>query len=378
MKSLILTSLYLFKDTLYRWKERPSSPLSRLLVVFFLSLCALSFLSNYVLSTKMIRDRIRLSGGDLVVMMDMETDQTMSKVKLVKEGLSRLCDHELIILDEVGTQGEIDSVKFPIVEYSDDSLSGLTNLPLDLFPYLVLLPADSTIREGPAVLGIMGYTYEITARRIPPGHILERGYEQGVVLVPQGTSRAVHRSSLTRRYFIRINDMSYRNVKMVDQTLRNVCRMDGSFSSIMSSEKFLAELDIILGNQQETRAGFSIGIAVIVGILLTALASMEFRENEYVYTLMKSFGVRPIYLVTAFILENMFLVGLAFAASLAFFMEAQKIIMTEFFKLGQVLLSVADLKDDIVLLSFSLMICVLVSSIPIGISAYREIGRILK
>ena len=43
MKSLILISLYLFKDTLHRWKERPASPLSRVLVAFFLSLCALSF-----------------------------------------------------------------------------------------------------------------------------------------------------------------------------------------------------------------------------------------------------------------------------------------------------------------------------------------------
>lgn len=46
MKSLILTCLYLFKDTLHRWKERPASPLSRILVAFFLSLCALSFLAN--------------------------------------------------------------------------------------------------------------------------------------------------------------------------------------------------------------------------------------------------------------------------------------------------------------------------------------------
>lgn len=66
MKSLILTFLYLAKDTLHRWLTRLSSPLARVLVVFFLSLCALCFLGSYVISTKVVRDRIVTRGGDLV------------------------------------------------------------------------------------------------------------------------------------------------------------------------------------------------------------------------------------------------------------------------------------------------------------------------
>ena len=79
MKSLILISLYLFKDTLHRWKERPASPLSRVLVAFFLSLCALSFLANYVLSSKMLHDEIRKNGADLITVFDTVREGEASK-----------------------------------------------------------------------------------------------------------------------------------------------------------------------------------------------------------------------------------------------------------------------------------------------------------
>lgn len=84
MKSLILTCLYLFKDTLHRWKERPASPLSRILVAFFLSLCALSFLANYVLSAKMLHDEIRKNGADLIIVFDTVRDGEPSKKNLLQ------------------------------------------------------------------------------------------------------------------------------------------------------------------------------------------------------------------------------------------------------------------------------------------------------
>ena len=68
---------------------------------------------------------------------------------------------------------------------------------------------------------------------------------------------------------------------------------------------------------------FKLLLGVIVGILLTALASMEFRQNEYVYTLMKSFGVRPVLLIMAFIVENAFLIGVSFAGAVWAFMKTQ-------------------------------------------------------
>ena len=66
MISGILTLLYLAKDTVHRWFTRISSPLARVLVVYFLTLCALASLGSYVISTKIVRDKIIERGGDMV------------------------------------------------------------------------------------------------------------------------------------------------------------------------------------------------------------------------------------------------------------------------------------------------------------------------
>ncbi len=378
MKSLILTSLYLFKDTLYRWKERPSSPLSRILVVFFLSVCALSVLATYVISTQTLRNEVRRNGGDMVIMSDFESGSDPGKVRLMKESLSSLCDAEMVIINDLSV-GEIEGKKIPIVSYSDESLSGLKDLPLQEFPYLALIPPGEGLPPAPSSLTVENFSFPIVVREMPAGHMLSHLYSRGVILVPDGVVDTSTGNMMSHRNFlIRVKEMNYLVLKQVEDTLNNLGRLDGTTTHARSSAAILKKLESLLDNQTECRAGFSLGIAFIVGILLTALASMEFRQNEYVYTLMKSFGVQPFMLVMAFIAENLFLVLGAFAAAVAVFLKVQDMLLREFFKGANPLLGMEELLPEIILLSASLAVCVLVSSIPIMISAYREIGRVLK
>jgi hypothetical protein len=333
----------------------------------------------------MVVDEIRRQGGDLIVMTEMEDGTTPSKVEMIREGLEELCDAQLLILNDVG-QGNVEGQKMPIVEYNYNTLGALKDLPLEEFPYLVLMGKDSHSATGPVTMKIGlrdedSYYYRLVCRRMPEDSILSRIYSRGVVLVPEGasgTQNSTNQMTTNRRFLIRVAKMNYESVHMVQQTLSNLSRLDGSFASVIGSAHSLEKLDIILGNQAECRAGFSIGIAVIVGILLTALASMEFRQNEYVYTLMKSFGVNPFLLVLTFIGENLVLVGIAFVASIIFFLQTQHIVLGEFFKLRNAVLTYSEIQPEVALLGGALIICVLISTIPIAVSAYREIGRVLK
>ena len=151
--------------------------------------------------------------------------------------------------------------------------------------------------------------------------------------------------------------------------------MEGSISSAAA---LLEEMDIILGNQTQCRATFCLGIVAIVGILLTALAGMEYRQNEFIYTLMKSFGINPILLVGTFIVENLILVALSFAAAIVTFMYSQRIIVAQFFKMGRYSLTLEEIMPEIQLISITLLFCVFISSIPITVAANRQIGRVLK
>jgi hypothetical protein len=71
-------------------------------------------------------------------------------------------------------------------------------------------------------------------------------------------------------------------------------------------------------------------------------------------------------------------VSISFGAAIATFMYSQKIIVTQFFKMGQYMLELQEIMPEIRLISFTLLFCVLVSAIPIVVAANRQIGRVLK
>ena len=364
MKSLILISLYLFKDTLHRWKERPASPLSRVLVAFFLSLCALSFLANYVLSSKMLHDEIRKNGADLITVFDTVREGEASKRSLLQHELPLLHDCDVLALkDSPAGFARVGKAVFPILEYN-----------LEHSIVLLFNPGRSPLHPGPCAVSIGDFDFSLNASPLPENHLLGKLYPSGVILAPEGAFNFGLDSPMSNyRYVIRVHEMTAANIQSIEETLNNIVRYDGSMTIVQTHVGLLKRLEVLMSNQMECRMGYSIGIAVIVGILLTALASMEFRQNEYVYTLMKSFGVRPVLLILTFIVENIFLIGISFAGAVWAFMKTQKIVLGEFFKLGD-----ADIRQDLWLLGVSLLGCVLFSSIPVAFSAYRPIGKVLK
>lgn len=381
MKSLILTCLYLVKDTLHRWKERPASPLSRVLVAFFLSLCALSFLANYVLSAKMLQDEIRKNGADLIIVFDTIKDGDPSKKDLLQHELPALYRCDVLALNDSRVGGaRMGKTVLPVLEYSMESCSLLADLGLeDVATVLLYNPNRSPLHPGPCEVSIADFVFSLNASPLPENHLLCRLYPFGVILAPEGTFSAGLDAPMENcRYVIRVHEMTAENIRNIEEALNNIVRYDGSMTMVQTHVRLLDRLEVLMGNQMECRTGFSLGIAVIVGILLTALASMEFRQNEYVYTLMKSFGVRPLMLIMAFIVENMFLIGVSFAGAILAFMKSQKIVLGEFFKLGNSVLTYVDIQQDLWLLGISLVVCVLLSSIPVACSACRPIGKVLK
>lgn len=235
------------------------------------------------------------------------------------------------------------------------------------------------MQAGPCTVTIADFDFSLNASPLPEGHLLGRLYPSGVILAPEGTFSSGQEVPVENcRYIIRVHEMTAARIRSIEEVLNNMVRYDGSMTMVQTHVGLLDRLEVLMGNQTECRTGFSLGIAVIVGILLTALASMEFRQNEYVYTLMKSFGVRPVLLIMAFIVENAFLIGVSFSGAVWAFMKTQKIVLGEFFKLGNSVLTYADIRQDLWLLGISLAGCVLLSSIPVAFSACRPIGKVLQ
>ncbi len=387
MISLISTLLYLAKDTVHRWFARISSPLSRVLVVFFLSLCALFFLGTYVISVNVVRDRIMSEGGDMVhAFISPEHGSTLHipNQKELKEWLE--ADSWHLLMAGSARCGKRRSVTIYTTEFS--RYGQLLPLMAHNGSPTLLCPAEGSesLPEGLTEVstgGRNGTTHTVSVRHIPADHPLAGTLKHGGLLIsPEDAAELVGEERLktcSRQLLLRINNLrSAADIRRAEQYLQNLFRLEGASVSIGSAGRLLEQLDIVLSNQMQCRAGFCLGILLIVGILLTSLAGMEYRQNEYIYTLMKSFGIHPMLLVMSFICENLFLVAAAFAAAYAVFMHSQDIILTQFFKLGEFRLSAAEIMPELQLICASLLLCVLVSSLPIVVAANREIGRVLK
>ena len=383
MKSLILTALYLARDTLNRWVSRISSPLARVLVVYFLSLCALCFLGSYVITAKALRDKIRAQGGDLVHIMVFSAPGGNAAALPTEQELSDLLDVDSLAVRSVGS-ATADQRSVPVFTYDFQRSSQFVPLLSPSAGPCLLCPMDRPVfRPGPRDVRLTGDSTSRTllVRHLPPDHMLMRLAPDGCIIIPPEMAERLtpNRGSTMQRIITRVRNLvGAKSLTRIETYFENMLRLEGAQGHVISASRMLKEMDVVLSNQTQCRAAFCIGIVSIVGILLTALAGMEYRQNEYIYTLMKSFGIHPAMLIGAFLVENLLLVGLSFAGAVVAFMKSQEIIVSQFFKMGHYSLKLEEIMPEIQLIAAMLLICIAVSSIPIIAAANREIGRVLK
>lgn len=379
MISLILTILYLAKDTVHRWFTRVSSPIARILVVYFLTLCALGALGGYVISLNVVRDKIIKRGGNMVVS---RLVGGYGAVPTQKE-MSELMDADSIVFQSLGyvrleNGRNILAYTYPF----NRSRQVLPLLAPSGGPTILQNPEESHMPPGPCTVEAKGVRFQALVKNVPEDHLLYRSLPNWMILlVPPDhipsylTSTGMSHTTV----LIRVRHLvSSESVLRVERMMRNLLRYEHLVGNVASVSDVLRQMDVVLAKQMQCRIAFCLGISIVVGILLTALAGMEYRQNEYIYTLMKSFGIHPLLLVGAFIVENILLVGLSFAGAIATFMYFQRVIVEEILKLGNYTLSLEQISSEIAIISYTLLGCILVSSIPIITAAYRQIGRVLK
>ncbi len=379
MKSLILTLLYLAKDTVHRWFTRLSSPLARVLVVFFLSLSALSALGSYAISTKVVRDKIMKQGGDLVYANFSAPEDIPSSLP-TEQQLRDLLGADSYALSIIGSA--VTDTRKRLTVYTYDFCRAGQFLPLMAASGAptILSTAESGIPAGPNGITLGRMHLDAFSRILPEDHPLMRMIDNaGIIIQPDHLPDHMQQTGAPQVLIMRARDLkSSADILRIEEYLHRFMRLDGRRGAVISVSRLLGEMDAVLSKQTQCRVAFCVGISAIVGILLTALAGMEYRQNEYIYTLMKSFGIRPALLVGAFIAENLFIVGASFTAALAAFMYFQQIIVTQILKLGNYTLTLAEIMPEIQLICYTLLGCIALSTIPITAAANRDIGRVLK
>ncbi len=384
MISSILTVLYLARDTIHRWFTRLSSPVSRFLVVYFLTFIALAGLGSYVITLNLVRMELLKQGGDIVVS-NVSSNGTKGTVLPSYREISERLNADSYLLNSLG-RAEVEQGS-SLTVYTYDFSRQNQMLPLlsrSGAPTILQDPGHPQYSPGPIRIRVEGYPIDAVVRNLPEGHPLAHVFSNGAVAIippdrmpPQMTARIT--PALMTMLVVRARVLeSSLSIERIERYLRILYRYEHLSGSIISGAHLLRRLDAVMGKQMQCRLAFCLGITAIVGILLTALSGMEYRQNEYIYTLMKSFGIHPLMLVGTFIIENILIVGASFAASIATFMYCQRIIVTQVLKMDDYTLTLEEVRPEIMYISYALIMCVIISSIPIFVAANRRIGYVLK
>ena len=378
MKSLIVTILYLAKDTLHRWFARLSSPLARVLVVFFLTLSALAGMGSYAISAKIITDRIVSNGGDTVFINAFASEPiTTPTATEIRE----LLGAESCTLLSVGSAMDEDGKSMAAYTYDFRHMGQIMPLLHPSGKPTILYNQERWhTRPGPTHVTINGMRLDAVAYPLPQQHLLNRLIpHKALLLQPESLPFEAAHVGRSAMIILRLRNLqSAQEAMKAENYFRTYFKLEGAQAAINSAADIFDQLENALSKQLQCRIAFCLGISVIVGILLTALAGIEYRQNEYIYTLMKSFGIRPFLLVGAFIAENLLLVFGSAAAALYVFMQGQSFIVQQLLKLGNYRVTLPEIATEVHLIAATLLVCVFISAIPVFIAAHRDIGRVLK
>lgn len=365
--------LYLVRDALHRWVTRISSPLARVMVVFFLSLSGLIFLSSYVISVKALRMRINRSGAGLIIAAEMVQGGIHAPGHALIHRVPG--EYTLHIFHESFVPVQIGQTYSTLVELPPE-LSAL--LPAGANNGVLVLPEKAVNQCFPIEVKLNDY--RLTGVTLPEdkANFLRRLWPGGAVFVPAGSQQAVWSGGFMRKYVLQVQQVDGASVMRWENMLRQLSRLDKRNMSIISSANLLDELSELESIQYRVRVWVALGISAITCLLLTSISTLEYRENRYVYALLGSFGVSRPLLFLSFIGENSTLVGIGFGGALAALHGALHYMTHTLYRAPELQLSLWELEADIRTFCLALGICVGVSGIPILVAISRPIGKVLK
>ncbi len=375
MSARLFLFLYLLRDTLHRWCTRLSSPLSRLFVVLSLSFCGLVFLSNYALSIRLLEDKLTRSGADLLVV----GEYMSGKKALPGEGPGLFSavpgECELYQFNDLFVSGKVNNASCSIVEYMPELVKHLPDTENAVY----VLPPSPVAHGGPVDIDIEGHHLKGILLSRPQEGILRKLYTNGAIFIPQGCfSLSSVSFGMVKKHVLRFLSLDVQTVTRWERMLSLLSRLDKRNLTVVSSGKMLQELEQLKQLQYRFRMGIVLGCCCVIGLLLTSISSMEFRQNEYVYALMGSFGISRLCLFFTFVAENALLVFGAFGIALLGLANTGQYLVEELYHMEGYVFSMNTLQDDIRIFIIAFMVCIPISCLPIAAAILRPIGKILK
>lgn len=329
MTSLISIPAYLWRNTLRRWLENPASPATKFLVPFLFGLLALLVLGllrgvEAELNNQLARSDLRsISVSEFVT-----AEEAENRYYAALEHRSQWADwcksNDLLLQAPLSASSSFFE-RMPVIAYIEP-------------PSFIPLPESKPGGPRPAlILSSLPYTENFAAKgdfievaeayRIPaelapmPSEFATVFQTKAIALVPaEMLELALTRAHTRLQILIPRDDVS---PQRLESLIRMHAEAEDNDLRIFSAQAILEQLDQITRRQELARVLLGLGIAIILSLILGSLSLLEFRQEIYLFALLRSFGVRRINLFIHYLLETTLV---TFSGGLAAIWVARQII----------------------------------------------------
>ncbi len=359
---------YLIRDSLLRWRGRPLSPLSRLLVALCLSTATLLILSSFALGKKTLEERIQKFGLNTVVL---RTQLARSEAPIpASHDLSRY--GKTLKLKLTYSSAQISLGGKAIIGFAHDhTLRELTNwgVKADRLPVLMTkrFPAGIivTVSNGP---------WQVEAQTaVAPRELKSAGIEE--MLIARQHDFPMQAQTAGQAITILRVDHTLHSIDSIVHALEEVAHADQpqghNSRKVESALPLLHELRELQSSWARYASLLGIVLAFTIAVVFGASAILEYEITAFTTALLRSFGASRISLWLQRCAESLILVNLGWAVAL---LCAHTISQSVLPQLTAFLTDAHTLFPLIAALNGG----ALLAGIPIALAMRRQVGLILQ
>jgi len=305
MTSLILIPGYLIKNTLQRWLENPASPITKIIITFLFSILALLIFGAFqhletTINKQLHQDEFRV----ITTHEQLFSNKAEQRIYNGTDESYLWSPYSKRYDSFQQAPLRVNSLHFkriPLLSY--DALPSFTQLPTFAAgePRPAVILSRSTKKRGQDYIQIRDI--KIPATRLPFPEILKKRYRnQAIALIPSEFIYPILEKGFIQHQIILPKDQV--STEELENLIQSYAQAEGHNITIQSSVGILKKLEDFLSQQQQARLIIGGFITIILSLTLGSLSLLEFRQESYLFALLRSFGVRSIYLFLHYLLET--------------------------------------------------------------------------
>lgn len=312
MNWLISIHSYLWRNSVRRWREQPLSLLSKLAVSGLLGILG----AVVILGTQHLGKELdsRMQDAEILTVMISEsfpresaTGSLFEELEEVKDGWAQFGE-EVDSFYQAGAYAELASgQRIPVW--------AIKNLERNQFVddfYLL----DPNGIEGSQVQFQIADNWSQAIVNRPNSKIARVMYNRPILVGGMERLSPVLYQGYGKTTIIQAK--SIEDIEKIHRIADTFAEVEGRRGIVQSNLQILRDLERIRGIQAQALLGVSLGSSIVLGLVFGSLAWMEFREERYLLSLLRSFGVGRLSLLGHAVTENVLLavagVALGFVA----------------------------------------------------------------